>query len=193
MFISFITPFIYIILILFVILLLIGNISLMKLKKDLNIETNYNIDHISKEYVDDTQDIIQEFAQYEHKLSDETEKNCYTIKQQIVKKTLMKHNGEMTQAPILENFEDYAPIGTTPPIPLDKGTVHLNTQVNDVPVAVNALSNTSISKFGAEYRTPWNSHRSKDDISDWFDTPVPDDKKPLIDPSEWENHNSYIK
>lgn len=254
---------IYIILILFILFFFFGNISLMKLKDETNIRTNYDIQKMlpdQKFNHDDSinnQKIIDDITNYADNLTSETNQTCQSIKNKIINNVRSKQQiggfnekffktkrseyeklcsqtipsvtsnkicdggkislgsspqflvSEMqSRAPILKNFEDYAPVDTPMNVPMDKGHVHLNPKNQSIPQSMNEYSTQHPSHFESEYRTPWSGKMGKDDLSYFFDTyrwnneknsiqsdqidstqkdPINQMKKPIICPVDWEN------
>lgn len=210
---SILLTFIYLTLVLITFFFILGNVSLMRLKKDVNIKTEYAIGQLPDEERQNDQGVIDELEKHEHLVNKETERECLSAKHQIMKNYMMKQNKDKRQtdslipglskelapvsdeqplAPLLENFEDYAPIDTPVNIPKDKGTIHLNKKNTDIPNAVNEHDTQHLSKFDSEYRVPWNGKRGVDDLSYFFDTHKFDvsfdqsKKNPVMCPSDWE-------
>lgn len=173
-------------------------------------------------------DIEKDLEKYAEQLSGTTDEEIKTVKQQILKNISFKREKEQEKgaqsimhqlipfisdgktdnlsqiddktpvAPVLEDFEDYAPVDTPvttnskQPSPTDKGYIHVKQDLS-VPKALNELETTYQSKFSSEYRVPWSGKKGKDELSNFFDTYNFDAKFDQIQkhrvacPTEWNN------
>ena len=217
---SMVMTLIYLILALLVFFFILGNISLMQLEKDNKIKTQHKVGQLSDKKPVDTHEVIDELKKYGQQLVSKSAPECKSAKQQIMRKFLFKKkqdehkannlipglakemasvDDDRPTAPILENFEDYAPIDTPVNPPKDKGQIHVKQSgKGNEPKAMNELETQHLSKFESEYRAPWNSKRGKDDLSYFFDTHKFDksydqsSKRLVICPSEWEKQIGKI-
>lgn len=212
MLLSVIKTIIYILLGLMVFFFVLGNISLMNLKNDKKIKTNHSVGQVSKKPGEQEQ-AVDELNKYGQQLTAVNDHECRSAKDQIMKNVLFKRKKEQemqssllpnifkqlapvteTQhaAPVLENFEDYAPVDTPTNLPINRGNLQLNKCINNVPKAVNEHDTHHTSKFVSEQRAPWSEKTGKDDLSYFFDTHTFDksfdeiQKKSIVCPVEWE-------
>lgn len=203
-----------IILVVFVFFFMLGNISLMQEKKNKLIKTRDSIGSISSNIPNNNnKEIIDDLEKYGRNLINESDSDCQSAKQQIMREYKFKQQKDKkniynlipglskemssveestTTAPVLETFEDYAPVDISVNVPHDKGIIHLSKTYDCVPKAVNTYDTQRLSKFGPEYRVPWNGKKGKNDLSYFFDTHKTNEsfdqtqRQLVICPSEWE-------
>jgi len=166
-------------------------------------------------------DIKKDLEQYAEQMTAETKNETQSVTDKILGNIRFKRDGDkgfglssiinyfappksddkfspvddnMPKAPILENFEDYAPVDI--PIsqqnkPNDKGYIKVKPD-SSIPKASNELETVYQSKFASEYRVPWSGKKGKDDLSNFFNTYKFDQsfdklqRKRVACPTEWE-------
>jgi hypothetical protein len=198
-----------IILVLFVFFFILGNISLMNHKTDVNIKTPYDVKDFDK--TPDALSSVEYMERYNKKLAEINDKECKSAKDQIIKMSLHKTNTtdmalqgiskqlsplEDTQqpAPELENFEDYAPVDVPSGAERNnKGTLQFKDKADIEPLPANEQGSQHISKFASQMSVPWNEKKGKDELSTFFNTHAFDKsfdngaKLPVACPTSWEN------
>lgn len=212
MLLSLIKTLIYIFLGLMVFFFFLGNISLMNLKNEKKIKTNHSVGQLSKNLGKQEQ-VVDELNKYGQQLTAINDQECHSAKDQIMKTVLFKRQKEQniqssllpsifkqlapvteTQhaAPVLENFEDYAPVDIPTNMPINRGNLQLNKCINNIPKAMNEHDTHHPSRFVSKQRVPWSEKTGRDDLSYFFDTHTFDksfdelQKKSIICPVEWE-------
>lgn len=163
--------------------------------------------NIEKEGSDDAS---KDLAQHDKNVSSKTEKECHKLRKNIMtnvennkkaqerlsftssfSKTLHPVDDKKPTAPVLENFDDYAPVDIQTYVPLDRGHIKVKPD-HSMPKAVNELEPVHQSKFDCEYRVPWSGKKGNDDLSNFFDTRKANQffdqnqRIPIACPTEWE-------
>lgn len=188
---------------------LLGNVSLMNQRKSSTIRTPHIVSPSEETLIDAD---IDQVARDLNQDIDQNGSECQSAKKQIMKIVQFKRQKDhhlldgllphlapvddtQPQAPVLENFEDYAPIDTPNNVPKDRGTVHLvppGVAPLRPPEASNSFETLHQSEFDSERRSPWFEKQGKDDISRFFETHEFDrsfdqaQKQPIQCPSDWE-------
>lgn len=214
---SLIRTILIVVLIIIVFFFIIGNVSLLQSKKP-NIDTPYNLETVGKSDKNEDSTVVNELNKYGQHLSNTTEEQCLSAKDQIMKTVRFKRQMEKTKdigqffneftqhlspvpnemneqkAPILENFEDYAPVDTPTDIPIDKNTINLRQCQDKPPGPVNDQNLQYPSDFYSTRTAPWFDKQGKDDLNYFFDTHTFDKsfddviKKGVMCPTEWEKN-----
>jgi hypothetical protein len=219
---------IYSLLLLFLTLLfvsfVIGNISLMKNGNNRMTQTQGDIRSLLKDYSSSDLGMAEELKKYGQKLTKEAEKECKAVQDHIAHQYRFK-KGEQTQveardeqsllqgsskqlapidslipkAPVLEKFEDYAPVDLTGPPSRDTGIMHPKENKDPVPRASNEFEPQQSATFESEFRVPWNEKAGKDELSQFFNVHAFDKnfdqilRKPVACPTEWEQKYDMMK
>jgi len=186
----------------------------MKLKTEKNIETPHKLGQILPCQSLDNTDIVNQIDTHNQHIIRNNNKECQSAKNQIMKNVLLKQQQEKNKsflqgltkqlapfleteikAPILENFEDYAPVDTPTNItPKKKELIHMRKENNFDPKAMNEQDRRYPSNFYSERRAPWSEKMGKDDLSYFFDTHEFDKtfdnphKNAIMSPDQWEKN-----
>lgn len=196
-----------------VIYLVSKNISLFKDTDEKYLKTNGSVGKMTGSG-DEIASKLEEYGKY---LLSKNDKICNSAKKQILDRIKFKQepNQEPNQeesdptreldwenkksAPVLENFEDYAPVDINDSVPVqqDKNILFLSKNNKHTTPSASAVDGNQethqISGFGPEYRVPWSGKMGKDDLSYFFTTHKfdssqsdPPTKKPVMSPNDWE-------
>lgn len=201
-----------VVLVLLVLFFILGNISLMNFKTDQKIKTRHDITRVSPELneIQENKVVSDELEAHNQHVLQLNDQHCHSAKDQIMRNALLKQQqaeqsdmGILKQlapfldtaqkAPILENFEDYAPVDTpTNLTPKHIQLMEIRKGDNFDPKAANELDLHRPSKFESERRAPWADKMGKDDLSYFFNTHTFDQtfdglqKQPVVCPAQWE-------
>lgn len=179
---------IYLILLLIVMCIVMGYVSLSK--DDIH-ESNSYIDRNIEESMTDIDHNAMEQDRRAYKMIKQEISHKIDEQLQIDDKTKQCSpvSNDLPNAPLLENFEDYAPleIDWNKAIQQNKNTIKVKQQPNDKPQAMNDHELNHCSKFESEYRVPWSGQMSNQDLSLYFE---PNMRKKMDDPTVWEQNKT---
>uniref|UniRef100_A0A6C0BKC8 Uncharacterized protein n=1 Tax=viral metagenome TaxID=1070528 RepID=A0A6C0BKC8_9ZZZZ len=177
----------------FVFFFILGNLSLFKWGKTVQIPVPHRLDRANRD-CPRQEDHTQDLEEHETILKNRDSQECQSAKDQIynnyqfkkqreaehgLPQTLTaiptqqfaKYEDATPKAPELEQFEDYAPIDLPlPAAPMDKGHMRVKKETLPEPGAINSYEPLHQAKFSSEYRSPFSEKKGKDDLSNFFDT-----------------------
>jgi hypothetical protein len=196
----------------------LGNVSLMNLKTNKLNKTPHGIGSLPAEKQSDDKNLVKELDAHNQNLLQLNGKECQSAKNQIMQNVLVKRQKEQQldqnksflqgltkqlapfldtepKAPVLENFEDYAPVDIPTNItPKKQQLMQIKKGDNFEPKAANEQDTHYPSKFESEQRASWSGKKGKDDLSYFFDTHAFDksfdtaQKTPVMCPTQWEKN-----
>lgn len=204
---SLIKTILYIVLALTLFFFILANVSLMKNGKDKHIPTPHDVGKLPAYIPQNSDNVEEDINKYGQMIARKNNKECDDIKQHIIKmkipdKTNQKQDTSsekyssvdnvLPSAPVLENFEDYAPVDIPKRVKKDKNLLSVRKCPEKKIVANNEPDTYTHAKFESEYRVPWSGKKGKDDLSYFFDTHKMDksfdeiQRKEVVCPSQWE-------
>jgi hypothetical protein len=117
-------------------------------------------------------EITKEFALNTDNMAKNNAPLCVSAKNQVMKNLFFKSQEKtFEKAPVLENFEDYAPTGFPPSLIKQKrAQVSLSRMPSKTIKAQNEYDPHFPSQFSSERRTSFLEQTGKDDLNYFFDT-----------------------
>lgn len=169
-------------LVIFIIYLIIGNFSTNTNGSSNHIITSGKIDPFLIEYSPTNNHAIGDITRDNDGKNKSSKSLAKRLKGQILDNIKFKKSSNTTDAPVLENYLDYAPVDMKFNVQHYQKPPLVMTKTNSSPKPSNSFDKLHQSKYESEFRTSSMEKQGNDDLSRLFQT----DKPSLISPEEWE-------